>query len=89
MGVQRGVQSVFRAANERLRSRMEGVSYRGRRPVICECGDPDCMEILELTRDEYQRVRDQGNFVVATGHAAVELEHVVERRDGFDVARKD
>jgi hypothetical protein len=83
------MQSVFRAANERLRSRMEAMTYRGRRPVICECSDPSCMEVLELTRGQYRRVREHGNFVIAHGHATPQVEHVVENGDGYDVVRKD
>ena len=68
MDVQRGVQSVFRAANERLRTHVEKLIYRGPRPVLCECSDPACMEVLHLPPDEYQRVREDGNFVVLDGH---------------------
>jgi hypothetical protein len=84
--VQRGVQSVFRAANERLRSRLKG--HRGPRPVICECSNPKCMEVLDITPEDYQRVRDDGHFLVADGHETAEIERVVERRDGFVVVDK-
>ena len=83
------MQSVFRAANERLRSRMEAMTYRGRRPVICECSDPNCMEVLELTSPQYCRVREQGNFVIAHGHVTPEVERVVESCEGYDVVSKD
>lgn len=89
MNRERGIESVFRAANERLRSRMEALTYRGRYPVICECSIADCMEVLELTSAEYQLVRERGNFVIAHGHVTPELEHVVEIGDGYDVVRKD
>jgi hypothetical protein len=89
MSVAREMQSVFRAANERLRSRLEDLTYRGRRPVICECSDPECMEVLELTRAQYRQVREQGNFVIARGHVTPEVEHVVESTDDYDVVRKD
>jgi hypothetical protein len=88
MGDQRAMQRVLRA-NERLRSRMEGLSVRGRRPVICECSDPDCIEVLELTREEYQHVRDEGNFVITPGHGIDEIEHVVERGDAYEIVHKD
>lgn len=89
MGViERGVQSVFRAANERLRTRLEGLVYRGRRPVICECSDPDCLEVLELTPEEYQQIRDDGMFIIAPGHSLPAIERLVERRGGFDIVEK-
>jgi hypothetical protein len=89
MAAERGVQYVFRAANERLRSRMEGLTDRGRRPVICECSDPDCMEILDLSSDEYQSVRDAGHFIVAAGHETPDIETTVDRRSGYFVVSKD
>ena len=85
----RAMQHLFRRANERLRSRMERLSVRGRQPVICECSDPDCMDVLELTRKEYQHVRDEGNFVITPGHGIDEIEHVVERGDAYEIVHKD
>ena len=80
------VQSVFRAANERLRARLMG--YKGPRPVICECSDTQCMTVLEIEPDEYQRVRADGNFLVADGHETPEIERVVARQDGYAVVDK-
>lgn len=89
MSRERSMESVFRAANERLRSRMEAMTYRGRHPVICECSSMDCMDVLELTCAEYRLVRERGNFVIAHRHITPELERVVESGDGYDVVRKD
>jgi len=86
VGVPRAVQSVFRAANERLRARMEGYDAPG--PVICECSDQNCMDLLDLTPEEYEEVRAGGHFVVATGHETPEIENVVARRDGYLVVDK-
>jgi hypothetical protein len=85
----RSPESIFRAANERLRDRLEGLAYRGRRPVICECSDKDCFEVLEVAPEDYQEVRTAGHFLVAPGHAQSELERVVEKRDGYDILEKD
>jgi hypothetical protein len=85
----RGVQSVFREANERLRSRFQELTHHGRRPVICECGDTSCMEVLELSEAEYDRVREGGYFILAPGHDDPHVERIVERRHGFVVAEKN
>ena len=66
----RGVQAVFRAANERLRERFEALTLQGRRPVICECADPGCMQVLEVADDEYDIARDENRYIVAPGHDA-------------------
>jgi hypothetical protein len=47
------------------------------------------MEVLELTRGQYRRVRERGNFVIAHGHVTPEIEHVVENCDGYDLVSKD
>jgi hypothetical protein len=84
--VHRGVQSVFRAANERLRSRLAG--HTGTRPVICECSDQSCMAVLNLTVEDYEQVRGAGHFVVAGGHADLEIERIVADRDGYVIVDK-
>jgi hypothetical protein len=66
-----GVQAVFRAANERLRERFEALTLQGRRPVICECADAGCMQVLDVADDEYERARDENRFIVAPGHDAL------------------
>jgi hypothetical protein len=88
-GGSRTVQSVFRAANERLRDRLDALVLRGTRPAICECSDVECFELLQVSREEYRAVRKQGWFFVARGHARPDLEHIVERRDGFDIVEKE
>jgi hypothetical protein len=87
--IQRGVQSVFRAANERLRAHMERRETIDPRPVICECSDTSCMQVLEVSCSEYEGVRRQGHFMVAAGHDTPEIERVVEERDGYAVVDKD
>jgi hypothetical protein len=87
--VQRGVQSVFRAANERLRAHIEKITYRGPRPVLCECSDPGCMKLLHIPPDEYRRVRADGNFVVLNGHESLEIERVVAHHNGYLIVDKN
>lgn len=89
MDVQRGVQSVFRAANERLRARMERRAPVDPRPVICECSDTSCMQVLEISRADYERMRRAGHFVIAQGHETLAIEHIVDERDGYAVVHKD
>jgi hypothetical protein len=81
----------FREANEaiheqadRLRADME------RLPFLCECPTEDCVEILRLTRGEYQDVRDHGHYVTAVGHEDREkpVGEVVERYDRYIVIAK-
>ena len=44
---------------------------RKRRRFLCECAEPACVETIELTLDEYDRIRDQaGVRAVAPGHGS-------------------
>jgi hypothetical protein len=85
----KAVETVFHAANERLRARIEELSLGGVTPFICECSDPNCFTVVELSRDEYARIADQPDtFILAPGHADLSIESVVGRRERFEVVRK-
>jgi hypothetical protein len=82
-------EAIFRAANERLKDRLEGVQVDGRIPFICECGDADCLEPVELSLDAYEAVRERDNhFFMLSGHDDSDTEDVVGRVDGYIVTEK-
>lgn len=83
------IEAVFRAANERVREMLEGLVHGGPMLVICECGDRQCFQMIELDRGEYGEIRHAGHFLLFRGHSDPDIERVVERRDGFDVVAKD
>ncbi|MEN3341388.1 MAG: hypothetical protein V7644_792 [Actinomycetota bacterium] len=82
-------ETVFRKANEEVRSVHTELDLPdGRLPFICECEDERCRTIVQLTEDEYERVRSDGtHFLLAPEHPSSTGE-VVERHDGFWVAAK-
>jgi hypothetical protein len=47
--------------------------------LICECGDPDCAQRVEVPAPEYERLRAAGRRIVADGHA----DRVSEQRAGY------
>jgi hypothetical protein len=56
---------------------------------ICECGDTRCDSRIEMTLDEYERVRQQDDrFAVTPGHENEEIETVVERHPRFLIVDK-
>jgi hypothetical protein len=69
----------FRDANERLKLRLADLAWNNRVPFICECADADCMEVVELTLADYERVRSRGAYVLVAGHED-RLEGVVIER---------
>ena len=43
-------------------------------PFICECADANCMEIIRLSLDEYEAVRQHpARFFTAPGHSALSI----------------
>jgi hypothetical protein len=84
-------EALFREVNEQIRGlNRELDADGGAMTVICECGDADCAERLEVRVSEYERVRsDSLLFVIAKGHEFPEAERVVEQADGYDVVRKN
>ena len=84
-------EAIFRQVNEQIRdlNRDFGLE-QGTMAVICECGNSDCTERLELLIKEYERIRgDARLYVIAKGHEIPSVETVVEQNENYDVVQKD
>jgi hypothetical protein len=83
-------EAVARQVNERLEDLNEAFSaITDSFAIICECGDVGCIEQIHLSREDYSRLRsDPTHFAVIAGHEIPDTEHVVERRQAYDVVRK-
>ena len=88
-------QDAFRRANEQIEEAADKIGADlGLLPFLCECPAVECVEIVQLTREEYETVRGQGNtFLVASGHEVTELEgvsvaRVDQRLDRFSLMEK-
>jgi hypothetical protein len=67
-------QSRFRRSNEKIEATAETMALLGRVPFICECGDAECAEIVRLTLDEYEAVREHSRrFFNFPGHEALSI----------------
>ena len=71
-------EGLFRQVNERLRELGEGFSVvANRADFVCECGDESCAEPIQLTLEEYERVRSDSRwFVVLRAHVKPEVERI-------------
>jgi hypothetical protein len=84
-------EAIFRALNEEVR----GLTATFTTPaeamrIVCECGTRSCTEQFAIRPDEYANVRDDPTlFVLKPGHELPETEHVVDRREGYWIVRKD
>lgn len=66
-------QATFREANEKIEATADKMQLPPERPVpfICECAERACMELVRLTVEEYEDVRQHARrFFVVPGHAA-------------------
>ena len=86
-------QISFRDLNERIQSAAEGSPLSGRIPFTCECPDPDCLELLSLTFDEYEAIRQHPRrFFNASGHEVSSVEAgaevVLQIRDDLTIVEK-
>lgn len=70
---------LFRQVNERLKELGEAFSVVAERAdFVCECADERCAEPIQLTLEDYERVRsDSSWFVLVRGHERPEIESVV------------
>ena len=87
-------ETLFREFNERVEDVADSLDLRGehdslRIGFVCECGNLDCLERLELTRAAYEEVRSNPKrFVVAPGHEDTRIARVVGGGEGYLVVEK-
>jgi hypothetical protein len=84
-------QALYRQVNERLEELNDSFgSVSGVFSILCECGELDCAEQLEVPREAYEATRRyEARFIVKPGHEIDEVEHLLERHDGYAVVEKD
>ena len=55
----------------------------------CECSDRQCVDVVSLTRVEYEDVRADGlRFFIAIDHENPELDHLVATHDRYSIVSK-
>src|SRR5262245_20277169 len=83
-------EALFREVNERIAEQESEQERGGTAEFVCECADGACTERNTVPLVTYERVRsDPHLFLLTPGHERPELDQVVERADGFVIARKD
>ena len=77
-------QALFREVNERIELLVKDFGTDGRDRLICECGNAECTQQIELTQAEYEHVRAHASrFAVALNHENPETESIVEQNERF------
>jgi hypothetical protein len=79
---------LFREVNERIGQAAERAGFAGPMVFVCECGDADCAETIEVTLDEYEAARSQPTlFLIALDHE-LQSERLLERNERYAIAEK-
>jgi hypothetical protein len=84
-------EQVFRDYNNRRVAFEQDASTAGELvPFVCECGDPECVEGMEMTVDDFISAHSAPDrFAVKPGHVFPEGERVVDTHDRFWLVEKD
>ncbi len=83
-------ESLFRQVNERIDELAQKFQLREETlSCVCECADPMCVERIEISHHEYERVRKHPEeFIIRPGHEVSQVEEVVHRETRWIVVRK-
>jgi hypothetical protein len=79
-------EAFFREVNERIKGVGEDAETL---LLLCECGDLECREGVEMTPAEYEVVRAGGDrFFIVPGHEDLTVDGVIDQTAGFLVVEK-
>ena len=81
-------EALFRNVNEGIKDASGRLDTDAGR-FVCECGDPDCTDRIEVPLDEYETVRESPTrFVLSPGHVKGPIEKVVKQNRAYSVIEK-
>lgn len=82
-------EATFRVANESLEQKAAELGFgEAPTPYLCECEDPGCTKVVELTHEQYESVRaNSKRFLMVAGHQEAD-DQVIDEQAGFTVIEK-
>jgi hypothetical protein len=82
-------EALFREVNERIDQLHENLGSGKSFEIVCECGDPACVERFTIANDDYEALRtDVHQFAVVPEHVDPSVERTVERHERYVVVEK-
>lgn len=73
-------QVVCRAENEAIQASADKLTLLGPIPFVCECPERNCSEIVRLSFDEYEAIRQfPRRFFNVSGHETASVDAGAER----------
>jgi hypothetical protein len=82
-------EASARGINEQIEQARGSVPPDSFIRIVCECGYENCVAFIEVTMDEYRRIRnDPRQFCVVKEHVIQEVEETVLEGDRFSIVAK-
>jgi len=82
-------EALYRKVNEQAESLNDAFGGAGTIVILCECGDGECVQEIELAAGDYEQLRsDARAFAVLPTHVFEEIEDIVARGERYWVIRK-
>jgi hypothetical protein len=86
-------QSTFREANETIEAVADRMHLTGLIGFMCECADRTCIELIQMTGEEYESVRRHPRrFFTLSGHESLSVGAgaavVTEQRTRYVIVEK-
>jgi hypothetical protein len=83
-------EALARDANETINEAHAPAEKRSPGAFLCECSDPQCDRVIEITPVDYERIRAHPRrFIVHPGHQEPEVETVTDTQSGYLVVEKE
>ena len=83
-------EAIFRSVNEQVQALNATFStVTNTMRIVCECGTRSCTDQIEITPEEYARVREDPTlFLTKPGHDFPETEQVARKTEHYWIVRK-
>jgi len=82
-------EAMFRQVNESVRDISGDYDLPGFE-IVCECGDLNCTDRIEVTQAAYKALRRESHqFAVIPGHEITDVKTVIADERTYYVVRKD
>lgn len=78
-------EAMFREVNEAIEdvARTHGDDHHVY-GFLCECGDPNCVDMIDMSMRNYERLRQNGSrFAIVEGHDTPSIETIVAKNVDF------
>lgn len=82
-------EAIARDINEAIEESLKTNTRLSSLCLICECADASCEEVLAVTIEEYEEIRQHPRqFAVRQGHIVADIEFSVRETTNFVVVQK-